>query len=236
MSDPTSAAPSTPAPAAPAPTVPSPSVRVQPMAPITAGQAATMAGWSREDVANGKLTPEAAAKIFDDLGTPPDQRVTPADLRTDEQKLVDQHFPVAKPEEFSIRYADPGQPAPPMTKELKQFDSSARTWLSQAEFPRELGNSLITAIERTVQQTKALTPDQLESYGLVEYEKLQRAYGGEDKLQEKLRAAAVMIDALNKKQPGLKNLLRAKGIGDNALVATMLIGQAERWHARRKGR
>jgi hypothetical protein len=123
-----------------------------------------------------------------------------------------------------------------MTKELKQFDSSARTWLSQAEFPRELGNSLITAIERTVQQTKALTPDQLESYGLVEYEKLQRAYGGEDKLQEKLRAAAVMIDALNKKQPGLKNLLRAKGIGDNALVATMLIGQAERWHARRKGR
>jgi len=80
-----------------------------------------MADWTRQDVACGKLSPEQAAKIFDDLGTPPEQRVTPPDLRTDEQRLIDAHFPVAKPEEFSIRYADPGQPAPPMTKELKQF-------------------------------------------------------------------------------------------------------------------
>ena len=109
-------------------------------------------------------------------------------------------------------------------------------WLSGAEFPRELGNSLITNIERVAQQTKAMTPDQLESYGMVEYKKLQRAYGGEDKLQEKLRAAAVMIDALDKKQPGLKNLLRSKGIGDNALVVAQIIGQSERCHAQRKGR
>jgi hypothetical protein len=86
------------------------------------------------------------------------------------------------------------------------------------------------------QQTKNMNADELESYGYAEFAKLERAYGGEDKLQEKLRAAAVMIDALDKKQPGPKNLLRSKGIGDNLLVVAQIIGQSERWHARRKVR
>jgi hypothetical protein len=106
--------------------------------------------------------------------------------------------------------------------------------LSGAEFTRDSCNSLITQIERTVHATKGMTPEQLESYGLVEYEKLARAYG--DTLDEKLRAAAVMIDALDKTQPGLKQLLQSNGIGDNALVVAQLIGQSECWHARRKGR
>jgi hypothetical protein len=33
-----------------------------------------------------------------------------------------------------------------------------------------------------------------------------------------------MIHELDLKQPGLKNLLRSKGIGDNALIASMLMG------------
>jgi hypothetical protein len=45
-----------------------------------------------------------------------------------------------------------------------------------------------------------------------------------------------MIDVLDQKQPGLKNLLRSKGIGDSALVVAQILGQSERWHARRKGR
>jgi hypothetical protein len=192
-----------------------------------------MANWTREDVAKGKLSPEAEAKIFDDLGVPLDQRATPADLRRPEQQLLDAHFPVARPEDLSISYGPPGQ-APPMTKALAEFDSSARTWLSAAEFPRELGNSLITQIEWTVQATKGMTTDQLESYGMVEYEKLERAYG--DTLEEKLRTAAVMIDALDKKQPGLKHLLQSNGIGDNALVVAQILAQSEHWPARRKGR
>ncbi|HYM89549.1 MAG TPA: hypothetical protein VES92_10600 [Nitrospiraceae bacterium] len=81
-------------------------------------------------------------------------------------------------------------------------------------------------------QTKAMTPDQLESYGLIEYEKLQQVYG--DKLEEKLIAAGHMVVALDQKTPGLKNLLRSKGLGDNAMIASMLIGQAERYWARRR--
>jgi hypothetical protein len=227
-------------PAAPAPAPTAPTTPIAPPAPVElhshAGlyesEAATMADWTRQDVASGKLIPEAAAKIFDDLGTPMDQRVTPPDTRSDEQKLIDQHFPPAKPEEFSIRYADPGQSPPPMTPEMKQFDQSARTWLSAAEFPRELGNSLITTIERVAQTTKHLDANQLEQYGFDEFAKLERVYGKE--LDAKLQQAAVMIDALDKKQPGLKNLLRGHGVGDSALVVAQIIGQSERWHARRR--
>ena len=59
--------------------------------------------------------------------------------------------------------------------------------------------------------------------------------GGEDTLQEKLQAAAVMIHELDKKQPGLKNLLRSKGIGDNALVARRLLGKANAGTPAEKG-
>ena len=228
-------APATPAQPAPA-TPTAPAIPVEPYPPANLSESHT-AQWieiEKENLANGKISPEEATRRFDSLGATPEQRAP--DARSAEVKLLDQHFPAAKPENYFIRYGEPGQLAPPMTPELKAFDTSVRTWLSGAEFPRDIGNSLITQIERTLHATKDMTPEQLESYGMVEYDKLEKAYGGEDQLQEKLNAAAVMIDALDRKQPGLKALLQSNGIGDNALVVAQLIGQSECWHARRPGR
>lgn len=126
----------------------------------------------------------------------------------------------------------PGREPQVMPKELTEFDQSARMWLASAEFPRELGNSLITPIERVAQQTKAMTPNELEAYGYAEFAKLERAYG--PALEQKLGAAGRMVQALEAKRPGLNNLLQSKGIGDSALVVAQLIGQSERWHTGRK--
>jgi hypothetical protein len=233
---------STAAPAVPlaippaAPTTPTPPpapVEPHTRSGLSPSEAAKMTTWTKQDLASGKIPAEQADKIFSELNVPADQRATPADLRDDEQKLWDQHFPVARPEEFSIRYGRPGEHVE-MTKELTALDSSARAWLSGGDFDRTLGNSLVSAIERTVQTTKGMNEDQLESYGYAEYQKLERAYGSE--LDDKLQAAGRMVEELDKKSPGLKSLLRARGIGDNAMVASMLIQQSERWHARRKGR
>jgi hypothetical protein len=79
-----------------------------------------------------------------------------------------------------------------------------------------------------------MTLDQLEAYGYDEMTKLERVYG--KSLDEKLHAAAVMIHDLDLKTPGLKNLVRGQGIGDNALIVAQLIQQATIYHARRKGR
>ena len=91
----------------------------------------------------------------------------------------------------------------------------------------------ITSIEKTVRATKKMTPDQLDEYGYVEFEKLERTYG--PALGEKLRAAGRMVEVLEKTKPGLKYLLRSKGLGDNAMVASLLIQQSERYWARARG-
>ncbi len=121
-----------------------------------------------------------------------------------------------------------------MTPELKQFDTSARDWLSSSGLPVNLGNSLIATITKTLQSTNGMSTDQLAGYAETEYTKLEGIYGAG--LEDKLRSAAVMIHALDQKTPGLKKLLKSKGIGDNAMVVAQLVQAATVWHARRKGR
>lgn len=106
----------------------------------------------------------------------------------------------------------------------------ARTWLAGAGFPRDLGNKLVSTIDKVAQTTKGFSAEQLDACGAREFVKLQRAHGAA--LEERLQAAAVMINQLEQKQPGLNNLLKSKGIGDNALVASMLIRHAAIYHAR----
>jgi hypothetical protein len=153
------------------------------------------------------------------------------DVRSPEVKALDAALPAANPEAYRITYGEPGQDPPAMTPELKQFDASARTWLSTAGFPRDVGNSLVLAIGKVAQTTKGMTADQLESYRYAEFAKLEKAHG--PALEERLQAAGRMVHDLDLKTPGLKNLLKSHGIGDSAMVASLLIQQAERYHARR---
>ena len=229
-------APATPAQATPAsPTTPTaPATPVEPYAPVRMDPSHT-AQWierEKENLAQGKITPEEANRRFDALGATPEQRGP--DTRSAEVKLLDHHFPVAKPEEFVIRFGEPGQVAPPMTPELQHFETSARTWLSGAEFTRDGGSALVDMISKVARQTQHMNANELESYGYSEFAKLQRAYG--DTLDAKLEAVRQMVQVLEKKTPGLNNLLNSKGVGDNALIVAQLIGQSECWHARRKGR
>ncbi|MBX9659557.1 MAG: hypothetical protein K2X00_13385 [Nitrospiraceae bacterium] len=217
------------------PTTPAtPAAAATPTAPATpvftpelnAAQAETMAAWIREDVVKGRLTSDQAEQAFNELNTPVENRT---DNRSEAAVELDNAgYAPAKPEEYVIHYGVEEQ-----TPELKQFDTAARTWLHGAAFPRELGNSLVTTIGRVTQQTAKMSPDQLVEYGQREMVKLQKTYG--DSLGEKMVAANRMIHALEERQPGLKQLLQSKGIGDNAIVASLLIGQAERYWARWRG-
>jgi len=77
-----------------------------------------------------------------------------------------------------------------------------------------------------------MSPEQHEQYGFDEFAKLEHAYG--PVLDDKLRAAGRMVEDLDQKTPGLKNVLKSKGLGDNAMIASLLIQQSERYHARRR--
>jgi hypothetical protein len=227
MNNSTPAAPSTPAPTAPPPsTAPS---TMEPQAEISPAQAATMAEWAKQDLANGKITAEQAEKIFTDLNTPLEQRAP--DSRSDEEKLLDTQFPTAQPRDYTIRYGRPGEDVKE-TPELKAFDQNARGWLSAAGMPKNIGDSLVNAIAKTAQATQRMSASELETYGAREFEKLQKAHG--PALEEKLNAAGRMVEALEAKQPGLKNLLKSNGIGDSAMVANMLIAHAQIYHERKR--
>ena len=233
MPAPATQAPATPATGAPAPPT-APATPVEPYAPVRMSPDHT-AQWielEKDNLAQGKITPEEAARRLDALGATPEQRGP--DTRTDEQRLIETHFPVAKPEDYRIAYALPGEPWLPLTKEQQQFDTLARGWMVDAEFPASIGTGLADTISKVAQQTQHMNADELESYGQAQYRLLERVY--KDQLEDKLRAAGRMVEQLEKKTPGLNNLLRSKGLGDNAEVASLLMQQAERYWLRRKGR
>ena len=198
--------------AVPTPPAVNPLVEPHTYADLSETEAAMMAGWVKEDLAKGKMTQAQADRVFGKLKTPMDQRAP--DSRSDEVKALDTAFPQAKESDYNIPYFLPGQAPPVMPKALVEFDQSARSWLAAAQFDRTLSNSLVNAIAKTVQTTKGMDANQLEQYGFDEFAKLEQCYGRE--LETKLHQAAVMIHELDQKTHGLKNLLKSKGIGDNA--------------------
>ena len=55
-----------------APTV-TPQVEPHTKASVSNAEAVTIQGWIKDDLAKGKITPEQAAKTFDDMNRPLDQ-------------------------------------------------------------------------------------------------------------------------------------------------------------------
>jgi hypothetical protein len=214
------------APLTPAPTV-TPEPQPHPKAGLSSAEALQMAEWTKADRLAGKISADQAEKIFTELNVPVEQRGP--DQRTDEQKALDQQFPAAKPEDYRIAYGEAGQ-EPTMTPESKAFGQSARTWMSTAGMPKNIGDSLVNQIGRVVQQTQHMSASQLEQYGYAEFAKLEKVHG--PALEERLSDAARMVHDLDFKTPGLKHLLRSKGIGDNALVVNLLLAHAPIYHAK----
>lgn len=201
-----------------------PEVRTSP-AELAPQEAEKMISWARNDLATGRITQAQHDAMLAELGTTPEQQPG-ADTRPPEILELDKQFPPAKPEEYTIQYGL-GQ----LTEPQREFDTAARAWLSGAEFDRSLGNSLVTNVGRVAEHTRNMDDAQLENYGADEFQKLRGVYG--EKLEEKLTMAGQMVKEIETRHPGLQQLLKGRGIGDNAVIASMLIQQAERYFARR---
>jgi hypothetical protein len=228
FSGPVPATPATAIPPTAAPPPPPGPVEPHTHASITEAEAAQMIEWAKSDLLSGKLTPEKANEIFDQLGATPEQRVP--DLRTAEEKMLDALSPAAKPEQYVLHWGRPGERVE-MTKELMGLDQAVRAGLSAAGFPIDKGNSVITLAAQAGHATKGMTEEQRITWGENEYVKLQRVHG--DKLEEKLQQAGRMVVAIDT-TGALKKILQR--VGDSALLANTLIGHSEMYWARRKGR
>lgn len=189
---------------------------------LTPAEVAIVQGWAKD------LPPDQAAKIHDELGTPMEQRT---DTGTEGAKeLDDAGFVPAKPEDFdAVRFHLPNDEPTP---EHRHAATLTRTWLSEAGFPRELGNALFKTGNEVALQIQGMTDHKREAWGQAEYAKLEKVYGAD--LERKLEMAGRMVNRIEERQPGLKALLR-KGLGDSARFASLLIQQSERYWGRRSG-
>lgn len=191
-------------------------------------EAETMATWLRQDLDAGKLSRERFDESMRQLGVDP--ATVPPDTRSKEERQFDEAFPTAKPGDFTLRWFPPGQDQE-LTEPMQQLDTNARTWLSGAGFSKETGDSLVRQIDRVVGETVKLTDADIEARGQREFAKLERVYG--PNLEAKLKQAGELVSFLEQRTPGLRQLLQMRGIGDDSLVASLLIQQAERYFARR---
>lgn len=214
----------TPSPTGPAPT-PAP-LTPETTPELTGPQAETVARWLKEDVAKGKLSPEAASKAFDQLQTPAADRV---DSRTEGEKEWDAAgFVPAKPEDYSIRLHAPGEEPTP---QHVQAGMQIRGYMSEGGLPKPHGDALFKAADETVRLTAGMNEDELAEFGRREYAKLQHLYG--DQLEAKLKRAGDMIREIEARKPGLQALLGQRGIGDAARTVSLILDQSERYWARR---
>lgn len=196
---------------------------------LTSSEAATMAGWIKEDLASGKLTPEAAAKAFDELGATPEQRAP--DNRTEEQKLVDAHFPPGRPGQYSIPLYLPGEDPAAITNETREGVAKAHQWLSAAGASVEQGNSIVASIVQALQRTASMSSTAREADKDQENEKIFKIYGGLDQRDAALKPAQRMIDELDRQIPGVKEFVKKHG--DNWLFVTQLAHLSRNYDVRR---
>ena len=200
-----------------------------PFGQLHSSEAAKMATWAREDLASGKITHEQASKIWDDLGTPLEQRQP--DTRSDEVRQLDKAFPPATGKDYVLRFNPPGD-STPLNAEQKVLDTDARTWLQAGGFDREMGTSFAKILDETSVQTNKMTDQQRELYGLAEAAKLERLYGP-DTLAKKYDQARRFLADVEQVRPGLLAMIRAGGAFDSALIVNMIFQQAERYWMRK---
>lgn len=174
----------------------------------------------KEFVAKGKLSTEEAAKYFDELQTPMENRT---DTRTEAAKELDAAgFVPAKGNAFVLSFSD--EVLPPEGKQ------SIRTWLEHLESDLTSGNTFIKTFDEVGRHYVAIPEAQRPAWAAQEMGKLQRLYG--DRLPEKFQQARTTIDLLEAQRPGLKALLNS-GVGDSARVVAQIFALSERYHARR---
>src|SRR4029078_7832740 len=118
----------------------------------------------------------------------------------------------AKPEEFVVHMYPPGQAPAVIPQEVRVDEANIRGWMSDAGLGGELGNSLVNTLAKAMQQMRAMTPEQRESYKDQENAKMEKLFGPGGPAT-KLKPVAVMLNELDQKRPGppgrgLKDLVR----------------------------
>lgn len=233
MNQATNSTPTTPAPTlatpstsrgAPTPAMPTAPLEMRPVvgnASFSPDQLRQMAKWAVED---GHMTPEQAETALKADG------VVAALKEELNPHPIDKAFPPGKFEEFQLPSftEEDGQ----YTPELQAFDKAARTWLSEGRFTKEIGKYLGEEIDRIATAHHARSDIEKKEWMRHEEQTLRSLYGRD--YDRKLELAERLVNELEAKRPGLKELLKVTGASHSAMIVAQLMEQAQRLYDRQQ--
>src|SRR5574340_860451 len=189
-------------------------------------QARTIAGDLDYLVSCGRMTREEADKALAAEGV---ELVKPEEGLSPDAAEIDKAFPPARPQDYEFpQYNGPGEG---LTAEQAKFDATARGWLADAKFTREIGSSLAIEIDREARAHQSMSDIDRLLYGKQQQILLERLWG--TGTADKISMARQLVRELDARRPGLIALLEATGAGNNARLIAALANQAERLALRR---
>lgn len=134
-------------------------------------------------------------------------------------------FEAAKPHEYQM----PNSTAI-STPQQRAADMKFRTWLADARFPKNIGSALAAEASRVLKQHAAMSEGEKELFKRTEAFQLKKLWG--DKFEERRALGLKLLTELDQKQPGVLDFIDTSGLGNSALIISLVHGQAERLLAR----
>lgn len=183
----------------------------------TADQHQQMLQWKVEE---GRLTLEEANRMLAGNGIAPI-----AQPETNPEIIAhDQEFPRASsPTEYRI---------PPLAEHGKEYSEQdhklnlqIRSWLHYSRFSAEAGSSLAERIGSVAKQTQAMDHVDYKVWKIGQERHLQGIYGPD--YAKKMALGGQLLSELEKSSPGIVQFLEQSGAGNDALISSIIIHQAE---------
>lgn len=122
----------------------------------------------------------------------------------------------------------------PITNEFVETDKKYRAWLSTAQFPSGVGSFLAEEIHQVSNDHSKMTEAERTLWARSEKIKLEKIWGPE--YESKVTLARQLISELEKKHPGIVELLDESGAGNSAMVISKVAFHAERLRMKADGK
>ena len=198
---------------------------------LSLSESSKMAEWAKADFKAGRISEAQMLQQFDELQTPPEQRDT-VETRTPEQLLVDQQFPIPRPEAYLVRLYSPGNEPARISPEDRQKENMVRSLLHEMGMTRELGNAVAQMALKTNEHLATLTPQQREDFKEKENQRLRALYRDQlDATLEPVRRMTLeVLERLEKQYPRIREF--AASVTDHALLVAQLVQTARNYHIR----
>lgn len=170
-------------------------------------------------VDSGHLTREKADQALrDGHGVEPTRTRAPESTLVEDPNDVEAMFDAvhapARPDQYALpQLAQPGQEL--TAEEVAQFDREARTWLSEAGFPREIGSALASEVARVGEHQRDANDQARAAYAAKEQQHLRGMWGAQ--YAQRLALARDLVRALDARHDGrISEYLEETGAGNSA--------------------